>query len=225
MSARRCDDETAPRTPGTADGNAAFTLFELMVVAALMAVLAAILGLRLRAPGDAAALRAGQTTLAGLCDAARGGAILHGVNVRLLVADDPAGPEDGLRYLQVVREDPEHPGCWLSCGAGIRLPKWVYVVPPPPAVLPGGVDWPSSHRSTALSATAAPLTIDGVVAGRFRHVQFTDRGTTGGGTILLTIARPTAALPAFDRPDLVRGVLLRPTGMFTALNEVSALIP
>lgn len=225
MRTHPSDRQRAPRLSGTGDGGAAFTLFELMVVAGLMAVLAAMLGWALRAPGDAAALRAGQTALAGLCDAARGGAILHGATVRLLVVDDPDEPDGCLRVLQVVREDPENPGCWLSCGAGVSLPKSVYVVPPPPAVLPGGADWPTSHRSTALSTTAPALTVDGVSAGRFRHVQFTDRGTTAGGTILLTVARPTAVSPAFDRPDLVRGVLLRSTGMFTALNEVSALVP
>ena len=112
----------------------AFTLIELLVVVALIAVLAAALGLALRHPGETVVLQAAQGTLASLCSATRGRAALTRQNARLVVAADPADPECHLRYLQVVHEEAAGSGQWRAEGSGVFLPRGVYLVPPSPAV-------------------------------------------------------------------------------------------
>lgn len=216
----------APAAADVGGLRAAFTLLELLVVMGLVALLAGMLGLAFRAPGGTTALQAAQATVAGLCGSTRACAALKGSDARLLVADDPGAAEDRLRWLIVVYEDPSAPGCWRSAGAGIRLPRDVFVVPPSPPTLPDGEVWPASRRSSALSTTAANLTIDGAAAGCFYHVNFTPRGTTGGGTLVLTIGRRgSGAGPVLDQPDFVRGVLLRPSGAFTLLDGPDAFGP
>jgi hypothetical protein len=73
------------------------------------------------------------------------------------------------------------------------------------------------------------MTINGVAAGRFHYVQFTPRGITGGGYLVLTVGRvgagPSGPAPAFDNPDNVRGVLLRSSGGLTLLGDAGAFAP
>jgi hypothetical protein len=202
---------------------------ELLVVSGLIAFFAATLGLALRHPGEAVALQAGQGTLASLCHATRARAAVTGQNARLVVAADPADAECHLRYLQIVHEDPVNSGRWLAEGGGVWLPRGIYVVPPPTVDVPGNPAWPASRRSTALAAPAQAMTINGVAAGRFHYVQFTPRGTTGGGYLVLTVGRvaagPSGPAPAFDNPDNVRGVLLRSSGGLTLLGDAGAFAP
>ncbi len=204
----------------------AFTLIELLVVLALLALLAGLVGLGWRNPADATALQGGQDLVASLCGAARLQAVRDGVNARLIVAVDPDDAGSHLRHLQVVREDPAHPGQWLGEGGGYELPRGIFVVPPSAAEVPGNPDWPAARCSTALSAAADPLTINGTAAGRFYHLQYAARGTTGGGSIVLTAGRWTGAAGlAFDNPDNVRGVLVRSSGALTALDDAGAFAP
>ena len=206
-----------------------FTLIELLVVVALIAVLAGVLGLALRHPGEAVVLQAAQGTLASLCSATRGRAALTRQNARLVAAADPADPECHLRYLQVVHEEAAGSGQWRAEGSGVFLPRGVYLVPPSPAVVPGNPTWPASRRSTALSSAAQAMTINGVAAGLFYYVQFTSRGTTGGGNLVLTAGRttsgPSGAALEFANPESLRGVLLRSSGACTLLNDAGAFAP
>jgi hypothetical protein len=111
----------------------------------------------------------------------------------------------------------------------VFLPRGVYLVPPSPAVVPGNPTWPASRRSTALSSAAQAMTINGVAAGLFYYVQFTSRGTTGGGNLVLTAGRttsgPSGAALEFDNPENLRGVLLRSSGACTLLNDAGAFAP
>ena len=174
-------------------------------------------------------MQAAQGTLASLCGAARARAALTGANVRLVVAADPADATCALRYWQIVQEDPATPGCWLAEGGGFWLPRGVYAVPPPAVPVPGNPAWPGTRRSTALSASAQAMTINHVSAGLFFYVQFTPRGTTGGGNLVLTAGRAASDPSGFpcllDNPDGVRGVLLRSSGALTLLNDAGAFGP
>jgi hypothetical protein len=72
------------------------------------------------------------------------------------------------------------------------------------------------------------MTINGISAGQFYYLQFTPRGTTGGGTLVLTIGRttgPDLTAVTLDNPDCVRGVLLRSSGACTLLNDAGAFAP
>jgi len=207
----------------------AFTMVELLVVVALIGVLVGTIGLALRSPGEGMALQAAQATVASLCGAARGQAALTGQNARLVIAADPGDLACYLRYLQIVHEDSAGSDHWRSEGAGVYFPRGVYVVPPEGSLVPGNPDWPASRRSTALSAAAQDMVINGVAAGAFYHVQFSSRGTTGGGNLVLTAGRMTAGTAgtalALDNPDDVRGVLLRSSGALTLINDARAFPP
>ena len=103
------------------------------------------------------------------------------------------------------------------------------MVPSAASDVPGNPDWPASRRSNALSAAAEAVVINGVVAGAFYHVQFSSRGTSGGGNLVLTAGRITIgaadATLVLDNPDNVRGVLLRPSGALTLINDAGAFPP
>jgi hypothetical protein len=199
---------------------------ELLAVTALLALLAGLMGLAWRNPGDTSALQGGQDLVASLCGAARIQAVLDGVDARLIVAVDPGDTSAHLRYLQIVREDPAHPGQWRADGSGYWLPRGVFIVPPAGAAVPGNPDWPATRCSTALSASTDPLTINGVLAGQFYHLQYAARGTTGGGSIVLTMGRWSGEVElTFDNPDNVRGVLVRSSGALTLLDDAGAFSP
>ena len=207
----------------------AFTLVELLVVVAIVALLAGTVGLNLRSLGENTALQAAQATVASLCSAARGRAALTGRNARLLLAADPADIECHLRYLQIVHEDPAGSDRWLAEGSGVYLPRGVYVVPPAGAAVPGNPGWPASRRSTALSATPERMAINGVAAGACHYVQFSPRGTTTGGNLLLgsghAITGTAGTVLVLENADNVRGVLLRPSGALTLINDARAFPP
>jgi prepilin-type N-terminal cleavage/methylation domain-containing protein len=208
---------------------AGFSLIELLVVIGLIAFLAGSLGLALRRPGGGVALQAGQATLAAVCRAARVRAASTGDEVRLVVAVDPTDAAGRLRYLQVVHEDPANPDHWLAEGAGIWLPPGVYVVPPRADAVPGDATWPETHCSTALTPTAQALIINGAAASLFYSVSFTARGTTRGGTVLVTGGSMDAVADIsslrFGHPDDVRGVRLRASGALSLLAGAGALDP
>ena len=201
----------------------------MLLVVALIAMLAGEVGLALRQPGESVALQSAQAIVCGLLNAARGQAAVSQQNSRLVIAADPADPDNQLRYLQVAEQDSRDPSNWLADGGGVRLPAGVYVVPPSSAGVPGNPSWPASRCSTALPSSPRAVMINGAVSPLCYYVQFTPRGTTGGGCLLLTVghlaAGTSAPLLALDRPDNLRGMLLRPSGALTLLNDASALSP
>ncbi len=204
-----------------------FTLFELLVVVALIASLAGGIGLALRKPSESASLQSAQATLSALLGAARGRAALSQQNACCLVAADPSDSAACLHYVRVVEQDPANSSNWLARDDGVWLADGVYVVPPAPAGVPGNPAWPASRRSTALPSSAQSVSINGAAGVLYYPVQFTPRGTTGGGYLLLTVGHFTTGSsgPALtmDDSDNVRGVLIRSLGALTLVNDAGAL--
>jgi prepilin-type N-terminal cleavage/methylation domain-containing protein len=205
---------------------AGFTLVELLVVIALIAMLVGGMGVALRNPDESVALQAAQGALTSLLNATRGRAASRQQNARLVIAADPADAESYLRRLQVVWLDPADPAGWLAASDGINLPRGVYVVPASVLAVPGNPAWPEPRRSTALPSSPLVMTINGVAAPESYFVSFTPRGTTGGGCVVLTVGRlraaPAGPVLTLDDPDNVRGVLIRTSGALTLLNDAGA---
>jgi prepilin-type N-terminal cleavage/methylation domain-containing protein len=203
-----------------------FTLVELLVVIALIAILVGGIGAALRNPGESVALQAAQGTLTSLLNATRGRAASTQQNARLVISADPADAEKYLRCIQVVWQDPANPAGWLADNDAFNLPVGVYVVPSSVLAVPGNPAWPAARRSTALPALPLEMTINGVAAPGLYYVSFTPRGTTGGGCVVLTVGRLRAGSPGpvltLDAPDNVRGVLIRSSGALTLLNDAGA---
>jgi prepilin-type N-terminal cleavage/methylation domain-containing protein len=203
-----------------------FTLIELLVAIALIAMLVGGIGAALRNPDESVALQAAQGELTSLLNATRGRAASTRQNARLVISADPADAEKYLRRLQVVWQDPTNPAGWLADNDAISLPPGAYVVPSSVLAVPGNPAWPAERRSTALPASPQEMTINGVAASGSYYVSFTPRGTTGGGSVVLTIGRLRAGSPGpvlrLDDPDNVRGVLIRSSGALTLLNDAGA---
>lgn len=205
---------------------AGFTLVELLVVIAMIAFLVGGLGVAMHDPGESVALQAAQGMLTSLLNATRGRAASMGQNARLMIAADPTDGGKYLRRLRVIWEDPVSPTRWLADGEGVDLPHGVYVVPSSVLAVPGNPAWPAPRRSTALPATALTMNINGEAALVSYYVTFTPRGTTGGGSVVLTVghlrAGPSGPELRLDDPDNVRGVLIRSSGALTLLDDASA---
>jgi len=195
----------------------------MLVVAGLILALTAAAGTAFWRPAEAVGMESSQGTLAALIESTRGRAVLTQQNARLVIACDPASPDRHLRLLQVVHQDPADSGNWLSSGGGeVRLPEGVRVVPPSASAVPGNASWPAARRSTALATTAQAMRIDGAAAGAFYWIQFTARGTTSAGMVLLSPCRIDAGpVLVLDNPDNLRGVVLRSSGGLTLINDSS----
>lgn len=196
----------------------AFTLVEVLFTVALVVAFVAGIGLSWRGGGRAAALQAGQATVAGLVAAARGTAAATGRNTAL-VAQAAADPADGTLRRLVVATRNATDSAWEPVDAWVELPAGVALLPP---LVPEGVavrpeeDW-TGLRSRALS-TATDV-CDGVTC---HLLVFTPRGTVnalGGGPLIVA---PVVALPPgagapwrYEQPEAVRGVIVSSYGQVT----------
>lgn len=212
----------------------AFTLIELMIVVGLIALLVGAVGLALGGTGSTA-LATAQNSLASLAGTARAQAALHQTEARLLVyaTRPPVGDTDKFyRYLRVViAETPGSTGAgarWSPVGAPVLLPSGINVVPnSTTGFLATGVTWPTNPApvSLFLSATAARYTISGdpatSAADTYLAVQFAPDGTVTplGAKLALATATIANGLPQFNNAGSVRGLLLRPSGGITRVNE------
>lgn len=104
-----------------------FTLVELLVVIAMIAFLAAILGVALPGGETGTGLRSAERIVAGLAQTARAQAILQGVEARLIILDDPSDPVRTGRWLGVVHREAEDAEglTWRAAGDGVLLPEGV----------------------------------------------------------------------------------------------------
>lgn len=212
----------------------AFTLIELLIVVGLIALLVGAVGLALGGTGSTA-LATAQNSLASMVGTARAQAALKQTEARLLIyaTRPPIGESDKFyRYLRVViAETPGSTGAgarWTPVGSPVLLPSGISVVPTlPAAFLAPGVTWPNNPQptSTFLSATAARYTITGdtatSAADTYLAVQFAADGTVTPTGAKLALATATIAngLPQFNNAGSVRGLLLRPSGGITRVNE------
>jgi prepilin-type N-terminal cleavage/methylation domain-containing protein len=212
----------------------AFTLLELLVVVGLIALLAAGFGIALGDTGGNA-LASAQTTVATMVGSARAQAAVHQTEAVLAIygTRPPTGdPEKYLRLLQVFRNST--PGAarptWVAAGSPATLPRGVYVVPPSTAgLLASGVTWPSNPpRVSTLRgpiALAQPAgTPFGTGATAF-VVEFAADGTIAQigalphSRLVVATAARVNNLPQFNNNAAARGLILRPSGAVTFVNQ------
>lgn len=129
----------------------AFTLLELMIVIAIMALMMGLVGLTLIG-GGGAVLGSAQRELISLVQQARMQAVLSGRETRLIVHDDPTNPEKFHRYVEIVYDDSNGTGVWRPMGEGILLPDEACIVPvkerfDQSVAKPSNTDWPTGAYS------------------------------------------------------------------------------
>ena len=214
-----------------------FTLLELLVVIAVIAVFLGFVGISLTGDG-AAAMGAAQRTLGTLLHQTRIQAIMTGSEARLLIYDEPDDYDRYHRFLRVVvfKDEPYkdvnlngqydggeefrdvdgsggHNQTWVNVDDGVFLPDGVYVVPEEAdfddlAIVGSSEDWnPRVHSEWAGEETFR----FGENTRRYAFVEFSPQGTTGSGKIALTVAEP--------EPSESGGVSYR----FTNPNDVVGL--
>ena len=214
---------------------AAFTLLELLVVVGIIGLIAGGLGIALSDTGGNA-LATGQTTLATLVNTARAQAAVNQTRTRLMVygTRPPSGDaEKFLRLLQVFRAEP--PGQltnWVPVGSAITLPRGIYVVPTSTSgLLAAGVVWPTNPP--LLSSLGNPFSPNQAVGTPFGnstayYIQFNPDGTIDqvGSQAYARLLVSTAALannvPQFNNGGAVRGLLIRPSGGVTFVNDANS---
>ncbi len=109
---------------------AGFTLFEIVVVTGLIALLGGTLGLALWSEGkeNQQALRTSQGTAATLLRTARLQAIMQNTEARFIIHNDESDPDKKLRYLGLIYKNPENPDGeeWFAPRDGVLIPTGVY---------------------------------------------------------------------------------------------------
>ncbi len=173
-----------------------FSLLELVIVLSLIALLGAGLGIVLRT-GGGAPMRAGETMLARMAQAARTQAVLLQTPARLIILDDPGDTADHLRWCGVVYADPDADDVlWVAANQGHRLPDGVLFRPPDGAA------------RMELEFPRAAGIVEGVGAARsWYYIEFDGRGRVGR-----TVSVPLAREP--DNWDGRAASLPEPTGGF-----------
>jgi prepilin-type N-terminal cleavage/methylation domain-containing protein len=213
-----------------------FTLIELLMVVGLIGILAAGVAMALRDTGGSS-LATGQTTLASLVGTARAQAAVNQTETRLLIygTRPPAGePEKFLRLLQVVRADPPGSNTWVPVGGAVYLPRGIYVVPTATTglIAAGTRAWPTNPPLlSTLGAPFNPVQPTGTPFAPPASAYFlefnpdgtvTQIGTQNFARLLVATATINANVPQFNNPDAVRGILIRPTGAITFVNEAAS---
>jgi prepilin-type N-terminal cleavage/methylation domain-containing protein len=220
-----------------------FSLIELLTVVGLIVILLAVVGTALTGRGgDGTALLAGQNTLQSLVSATRAQAALHQTTARLLVyaTPPPGGDADKyLRYLQIVREEPAGSGTWIAADTATLLPRGVFIVPPANITTTNGVSWNTSTANgpvslfVARNAAVAPAltpSFGGAAGILAYHIEFTADGRATASFVAgtpprLAVATAVASLtapPAFNNASAVRGVVIRPSGAVSRVNDANS---
>ena len=220
-------------------GACAFTLIELMMVVALIALLVGAFGLSLGDTGGNS-LASAQKALGSLVGAARAQSAVNQTEARLVVyaTRPPSGDSDKyLRLLQVFRNDPFGSTTWVAVGSPTYLPRGVYLVPTSTTgLLASGVTWPANpaplsslNSGFSLNAASAPVGTAFNGATLF-WLGFNPDGSISGTVsvtpyaklVLATGALSATNLPAFNNAGAVRGVLVRPTGAVSYVNDAAS---
>ena len=214
-----------------------FTLIELMIVIGLIIVLVGGLSLSL---GDTAgnSLGSAQNLVASLVGTARAQAAVNQTEARVVIyaARPPSGDsEKYLRLLQVFYNNT--PGAarptWAPVGNAVYLPRGVYVVPTLTAGLVAtGVVWPTNPQpvSKTLGTDVSPSQLAGTPffgATSVFYIEFQADGSikpVSAPYTQLAVATGTVAnnLPAFNNPGAVRGIIIRPSGAVSFVNDASS---
>ena len=217
----------------------AFTLIELLMVVGIVVLVAGGLGMALKDSGSNA-LATAQTTLATLVGTARAQAAIHQTQSVLLIygSRPPAGDaEKFLRLAQVFRDETPTGSSrtWVPVGSAVNLPQGVCLVPPATVgLIAQGVVWPTNPP--LLSTVGTGMNPNQPVGTPFGggnpsafFIQFNSDGSvTQVGTqayarlVVATAARSAANLPQFNNAGAVRGILIRPTGAVTFVNDANS---
>ncbi|MDD3180436.1 MAG: hypothetical protein PHQ04_08810 [Opitutaceae bacterium] len=175
-------------------------------------------------------------TVTGLLGSARALAATQQTTARLLVYAQP--PPHGekakyLRYIQIVRLEDEGDDDWTGVGPPVMLPAGVCIVPPDmgPHLLSVGVSWTRNGSPALLSrmAQVSAQMVDGRSSGPVFYVEFTPDGrpnsenssTSSPQIVVAPAITGASGLPAFDNPAATRGVLVRRTGSFANIGDLS----
>jgi prepilin-type N-terminal cleavage/methylation domain-containing protein len=227
-----------------------FTLLELLVVIAVIAVFLGFVGISLTGDG-AAGMGAAQRTVGTLLHQTRIQAIMNGSEARLLIYAEPDNSERYHRFLRVVvfKDEPYqddnlngqfdeseeyrdvdgsggHNQTWVNVDDGVFLPDDVYIVPQQSdfsGLAVGSVsDWNPKVHSEWVGLDNFKL---GDQSHTYAYVSFTARGTTGSGKIAFAVASPEPNESGgmsyrFTNPDDVVGLRMRPYGSFVLLSSI-----
>ena len=222
-----------------------FTLMELLVVMGIIALTIGAFQMAFRDRPGSASLGSGQRIVAGLVQSARGQAILHQTNARLMVHNDPSQPEKFLRFLVIARETEPGSGQWIPTQEGVHLPRNVFFVPQPGSNSvtdqtlrnwdndtanlsiyrirheePEG----SATKNLYLNGSSPQLASEG---NQWIYYQYGPTGRLQGegvpepidNRIVLARGRPQPGAPILENEQEIRGLFLRRVGSFSLFNE------
>ena len=208
-----------------------------MIVIGLIILLVSGLSLSL---GDTAgnSLSSAQNLVATVVGAARAQAAVNQTEARVVVyaTRPPSGDADKyLRLLQVFVANPEGSNTWQPVGSPVYLPRGVYVVPTATAgLLSTGVVWPSNPQPVSKTLGTFALTVQPTgtaFAGALTvfYLEFEPDGSIKSPPAVapytqLAVATATVTnnLPTFNNPGAVRGVIIRPNGAVTYVNDAAS---
>lgn len=211
-----------------------FTLIEVMVVIGLIVFLVGGVGFALRDTGGSALANA-QNALASLVGQARAQAAVNQTEARLMIyaVRPPTGDgEKYLRLMQVFRAEPQGSTTWVPVGAPIYLPTGIYLVPASTSgLLASGVTWQPNPAplSTPIGTGTNPGQPVGTAfngASTVFYLEFKADGSisptpTPYTKLVVTTGGLLNGLPAFNNAFAVRGLLIRPSGAVTFVNNAT----
>lgn len=220
-------------------GEGGFTLIELMIVIGLIILLVGGLSVSLRDTAGSS-LSSAQNLVGSLVGTARAQAAVNQTQARVAVyaTQPPTGdPEKYLRLVQVFVLN-QATNAWAPVGSPAYLPRGVYVVPttaPSGANLATGVGAWMASPSPVSTFAAGVLTAQpaGTAFGGTPQVLYLEFGPEGS---VFPATPPynkfvvaTAALsstnnnrPTFTNPGAVRGVIIRPNGAVSFVNDATS---
>jgi hypothetical protein len=212
-----------------------FTLIEMMSVIGLIVIVIAGVGFALR-DNAGSSLAGAQNMLGSLVGQARAQAAVNQTESRLMVyATRPTAgdPEKYLRLMQVFIASPQGSTTWTPVGDPVYLPRGVYFVPTTTTgLVASGVTWSTNPApvSSPIGTGSNPGQPVGTAFNGASTVFFVEFKADGSlnppanpyiKLAVTTGGLSSANLPAFNNAFAVRGVLIRPNGAVSYVNDAT----